>query len=133
MKHKRLLRQHAKRNSKRIDVYEFANQLRRNMTLAEKTLWVVLQQHATKWKLKFQTQTVVGGRFIADFVCFKLRLVIEVDGSIHRLSSIRSKDKYRTRVLNKLGYRVIRFTNNQVMYSITKVIKSIEEELLLER
>jgi len=126
MKHKRLLRQHAKRNSKRIDVYEFANQLRHNMTLAESVLWQVLQQHFYN---QFKTQVVVGGRFIADFVCFKLRLIIEVDGSIHRLSSIRSKDKYRTRVLNKLGYRVIRFTNNQVMYSITKVIKSIEEEL----
>lgn len=126
MRHKRLLRQHAKRNSKRIDVYEFANQLRHNMTLAESVLWQVLQQHFYK---QFQTQVVVGGRFIADFVCWRTRLIIEVDGSIHRLSSIRSKDKYRTKVLTRLGYTVIRFTNNQVMYSITKVIKSIEEEL----
>ena len=126
MRHKRLSRQHAKRNCKRIDVYEFANQLRRNMTLAEKLLWVSLQHHFTN---KFNAQVVVGGRFIADFVCFSKRLIIEVDGSIHRLTSVRRKDKYRTKVLNKLGYTIIRFTNNQVIHSITKVIRTIEEEL----
>lgn len=120
---------HNRRKAKRVNVYEFANQLRRNMTLAEKLLWVELQQYSTKWKLKFQTQIVVGGRFIADFVCFNKRLIIEVDGSIHRLTSVRRKDKYRTKVLNKLGYTIIRFTNNQVIHSITKVIRTIEEEL----
>jgi len=121
---------HNRRKAKRVNVYEFANQLRRNMTLAEKLLWIELQQYSTKWKLKFQTQIVVGGRFIADFVCFNKRLIVEVDGSIHRLTSVRRKDKYRTKVLNKLGYRIIRFTNNQVIYSITKVIRTIEVELL---
>lgn len=117
---------HKRRKAKRIDVYEFANQLRRNMTLAEKLLWVSLQHHFTN---KFNAQAVVGGRFIADFVCFSKRLIIEVDGSIHRLTSVRRKDKYRTKVLNKLGYTIIRFTNNQVIHSITKVIRTIEEEL----
>jgi very-short-patch-repair endonuclease len=121
---------HRRRKAKRVNVYEFANQLRRNMTLAEKLLWIELQQYSTKWKLKFQTQIVVGGRFIADFVCFSKRLIVEVDGSIHRLTSVRRKDKYRTKVLNKLGYRIIRFTNIQVIHSITKVIRTIEEELL---
>lgn len=130
MKHKRLLRQHAKRNSKRIDVYEFANQLRHNMTLAESVLWQVLQQHFYN---QFKTQVVVGGRFIADFICWRTRLIVEVDGSIHRLTSVRRKDKYRTKVLTKLGYTVIRFTNNQVIHSIDKVIRTIEKELLLER
>lgn len=117
---------HKRRKAKRINVYEFANQLRRNMTLAEKLLWVSLQHHFTN---KFNAQVVVGGRFIADFVCFSKRLIIEVDGSIHRLTSVRRKDKYRTKVLNKLGYIIIRFTNNQVIHSITKVIRTIEEEL----
>jgi very-short-patch-repair endonuclease len=97
------------------------------MTLAEKTLWRELQQ---RWKLEFQTQAVVGSRFVADFVCWKKKLIIEVDGSIHQLARIKAKDKYRTRVLNKLGYRVIRFTNNQVMLSTTRVLRIIEEELL---
>ena len=121
---------HKKRKAKRVNVYEFANQLRRNMTLAEKLLWIELQQYSTKWKLKFQTQIVVGGKFIADFVCFNKRLIVEVDGSIHRLTSVKRKDRYRTKVLNRLGYRVIRFTNNQVIHSITKVIKTIEVEVL---
>lgn len=120
---------HKRRKAKRINVYEFANQLRHNMTGAEKLLWAELQQYFTKWKLEFHTQVVVGGRFIADFVCWKKRLIVEVDGSIHRLTSVRRKDRYRTKVLNKLGYTVIRFTNNQVIHSITKVIRTIEEEL----
>jgi len=117
---------HKRRKVKRINVYEFANQLRHNMTLAESLLWQVLQQH---YYNQFQTQVVVGGRFIADFVCWRVRLIVEVDGSIHRLTSVRRKDKYRTKVLNKLGYRVIRFTNNQVIHSIDKVVRTIEEEL----
>lgn len=124
---------HNRRKAKRVNVYEFANQLRRNMTLAEKLLWAELQQYSTKWKLKFQTQIVVGGRFIADFVCFNKRLIVEVDGSIHRLTSVKRKDRYRTKVLNRLGYIVIRFTNIQVTRTMNKVIRTIEEELLLER
>lgn len=117
---------HKRRKAKRVNVYEFANQLRHNMTLAEKLLWTELQR---KWKQQFQTQVVVGGRFIADFVCFRKRLIIEVDGSIHRLTSVRRKDKYRTKVLSKLGYTIIRFTNNQVTYTMSKVIRTIEELL----
>ncbi len=120
---------HKKRKAKRVNVYEFANQLRRNMTLAESVLWQVLQQHFYK---QFQTQVVVGGRFIADFVCWRTRLIAEVDGSIHRLTSVRCKDKYRTKVLTRLGYTVIRFTNTQVIHSIDKVVRTIEKELSRE-
>lgn len=117
------------RKRKRIEVGLFADQLRENMTYAEKLLWEHLQRVMGKWGVDFKAQGVVGNRFVADFVCFERRLIIEVDGSIHSRRAIKRKDAYRTEILMRLGYRIVRFTNKAVISNCTEVIKTIRVHL----
>lgn len=118
-----------KRKTKRLPIDDYARLLRLRMTRAETLLWGKLQSVMSQWNVSFECQGVVAGRFVADFVCRSHKLIVEVDGSIHRLSSVRVKDKYRTMVLTKLGYTVVRFSNQQVYRSITKVVNTIQLKL----
>jgi very-short-patch-repair endonuclease len=110
---------------KRVDIHEYARLLRLRMTKAELLLWGKLRAVMKSWNVEFECQGVIAGRFIADFVCREKRLIIEVDGSIHQLSRVRAKDNYRSMVLARLGYKIIRFSNNEVFKQTTKVINSI--------
>jgi very-short-patch-repair endonuclease len=62
-------------------------------------------------------------RYVADFVCFSLRLIIEVDGPSHELTA--GQDEIRTRRLEAQGYRIIRFSNEQVMRELDSVVETI--------
>jgi very-short-patch-repair endonuclease len=115
---------------KRINVHAFAEVLKKRMTKAEIKLWAKLRTAMVRWNVIFEPQGVVGGRFIADFVCRDKRLIIELDGSIHRLSRVRAKDKYRTAVLTKLGYTIVRFSNTLVHSNHDYVLHQIK--LLIE-
>src|SRR5581483_10587827 len=85
-----------------------AQELRRNMTPAEKALWDILR-HATELKaFSFLRQKPLD-RFIADFYCAKLMLVIEVDGDVH--ANQKEYDAVRSEELLKYGIQVIRFKN----------------------
>ncbi|RKS55157.1 leucyl-tRNA synthetase [Gillisia mitskevichiae] len=103
---------------------EKAKKMRDNPTDAEKILW---QQLKTK-KLgsKFRQQHLIAD-FIVDFVCLSKKLVVEVDGGIHL--SQEEKDMERSRILNDLGFKVIRFKNEEVIGNIDSVLKQIENEL----
>ena len=114
------------RKSKRVSVHVYAARLRRRMTLAEKKLEQQLKLKIKKWV--FESQGVVGV-FIADFVCRERMLVIECDGSIHNKRMVKRKDAYRTMVLRRLGYSVIRFTNKQVFDNCAAVVQSIKEHI----
>ena len=116
-----------KRKAKRkfVSIWVYAAQLRSNMTKAELVLWEQLQRHMKKWKVVFEPQGVVAARYIADFICREKWLVVELDGSIHRLARVRAKDKYRTKVLTRLGFRVVRFTNIQVLRNTSSVLEQI--------
>ncbi len=74
--------------------------------------------------LKFRRQMPIG-RFIVDFACVELKLIIELDGSQH--ADHKEYDEIRTVFLESKGYRVIRFWNNQVMKELGGVLKLIEE------
>ena len=63
--------------------------------------------------------------YIADFYCHKLRLVIEVDGEIHTEEEIQKHDEGRTGELERLGIKVLRFTNNQILYDSDMVVEKI--------
>ena len=65
-------------------------------------------------------------RYIADFFCKKLKLVIECDGYSHHFDEAVIKDELRTKRLNELGYHVIRFSDDEVMHDIENVRRSIE-------
>lgn len=88
----------------------FAQHLRKRMTRAEQVLWRHLRGPDVPEHVR--RQAVIAG-YIADFYCIKLRLVIEVDGPIHR--SQRDYDQHRDRVMEGLGLRVVRISNQDVL------------------
>jgi very-short-patch-repair endonuclease len=100
----------------------YADALRDEMTPSEKKLWKVLQE----WKPVFEAQQVVCG-YIPDFICRGRMLVIEVDGPIHLKK--RKRDAKRTRHLENQGWRVIRFTNAQVMHRLESVLDRIRNNI----
>lgn len=65
--------------------------------------------------------------FIADFLCFKLKLVIEVDGLYHVSEDMIEKDKFRDQALQEVGFTVLRFTNEEVLHNIWGVRQQIEK------
>ena len=108
---------------------EFARQLRKNMTDAERRLWGVLRCEQLKG-FKFRRQTAIGD-FVVDFVCFSRKLIVELDGGQHNEELAKTYDANRSEWLNSQGFRVVRFWNHEVfenLYGITDVIwKSLEE------
>ncbi|RDI56966.1 UvrD-helicase domain-containing protein [Flavobacterium glaciei] len=107
---------------------EKAKEMRKQPTHAEKVLWMELNSKSLE-DYKFRQQHLIDD-FIVDFVCLSKKLVVEVDGEYHFTEEQVQLDNYRTITLNKLGYKVIRFTNEQVVKSISEVLKRIKEELI---
>jgi len=101
-----------------------AKQLRTNLTIAERKLWQILR--ANRLGVKFQRQVVLAP-YIADFAARSERLVIEIDGDTH--GDRQAYDAARTAALGKMGYRVIRFTNSEVMTNFDAVVETILREL----
>ena len=93
------------------------------MTTAENALWKVLRGRQLEG-LKFRRQHPFGN-YILDFVCLEIMLVIEVDGGQH--TENREYDTQRTEELQKAGYRVLRFWNNQVLQQIESVKEKLWE------
>ena len=91
---------------------ERARELRRHPTSAERSAWELLRDRRIL-DLKFRRQHAIG-RFIVDFYCADLRLVLELDGGIHRDHGRASYDAARTAWLEAHGFRVVRIENNQL-------------------
>jgi very-short-patch-repair endonuclease len=89
---------------------------------------VELRQRALS-DFKFRRQHAIE-RFIVDFYCASARLVVEVDGPIHDYTP--EEDALRQEYLEGLGLRVIRFTNDTVLYQIDVVLQQIEATLHVE-
>jgi very-short-patch-repair endonuclease len=98
--------------------------LKNNMTAAEIKLWHYLRNK--KMGVKFRRQHIIEF-YISDFVALSIKLIIEVDGKIHLKQQ--AKDEERTRRLELLGYKIIRFTNEEVEKNIDVVIKVIKENV----
>jgi very-short-patch-repair endonuclease len=110
------------------DMFLKAKELRRTETEAERLLWTRLHKNQLLG-LQFRRQHPIN-RFIADFYCPKIKLVVEVDGGIHEIPEHQAYDIGRSEVLNDFGITVIRFTNEQVIEDIETVINIIKEESL---
>lgn len=108
-------------------LFEFAKQLRLNPTVAEEFLWKQLSSVKLKG-VRFKRQHPIL-YFIADFYCHRAKLVIEVDGGYHKIPSQYEYDCNRDQELTVLGLKVIRFTNEEVLFYIKNVLKRIEEEI----
>ena len=100
---------------------EAARRLRQQLTPAEDKLWSALRGRQLVG-LKFRCQHPVG-RFIVDFYCPSCKLVIEVDGDIH--TQQKAYDEARTEQLESYGYRVLRFTNEEVLNDLQTVLTCI--------
>jgi very-short-patch-repair endonuclease len=103
-------------------VQQRAKELRKNMTPAECILWERLRDRMLAGN-KFRRQHPIGA-YIIDFYCAEARLVIEIDGGIH-LGQV-DADANRSRELEAQGYRVIRFTNEQIETNLELVLSSIQ-------
>jgi very-short-patch-repair endonuclease len=98
---------------------EFARRLRREMTESEKAFWKNIRGRRFHG-FKIRRQVPIGP-YIADFACYEVRIVFEIDGGSH-LDSV-ARDDERSRWLNGNGWRVLRFWNNEV----TNEWKTVEE------
>lgn len=92
------------------------------MTLAESVLWDSLRQKFPY--CHFRCQHAIGD-YIVDFVCLSQQLIVEVDGEYHNSAEQRCLDNLRTDFLTGKGFRIIRFTNQQVFNQINDVIAAI--------
>jgi len=105
-----------------LNLTRTARDLRKNSTDAERLLWKHLKTKQLDG-LKFRRQEQIG-RFIADFVCFEKRLIVEADGGQHAQEV--EKDEERTTWLNAQGFTVLRFWNNEILSNIEGVIDVIK-------
>ncbi len=101
-----------------------AKRMRQNPTEAESIMWTQLRRKNLGFN--FRRQHPID-QFIADFVCLEKKLIVEIDGGIHQ--ETKEYDEQRTLELNKLGYTVIRFTNEQVIAQVDQVISEIKSVL----
>ncbi|MDD3406197.1 MAG: DUF5915 domain-containing protein [Paludibacteraceae bacterium] len=104
---------------------ELAAEQRKNQTQAEDKLWQYLSGRNIEG-CHFTRQYIIGDS-IADFACLDKKLVIEVDGGYHNNPEQKEYDALRTQAIEKQGYRVIRFTNEEVSAKLDFVLNTIKE------
>ena len=105
---------------------ENARSNRKYPTEAERSLWQYLRGDALG--VRFRRQHPIAG-YIADFVCLPARLVVEVDGEYHFTQEQQELDSTRTKLINDAGFKVIRFTNEEVVGNIDYVIQVIKQNI----
>jgi cyclase len=103
-------------------IFDKARDLRNKLTPAEQTFWLRLEEQFPEYKFRRQHPISI---YIADFYCHKLKLVIEIDGSIHDSDEAKLADEKRQKYLEDLNLTVIRFTNEQIRSEVENVIKVI--------
>ena len=115
----------------------FARENRKNPTMAEQVLWNHLRNKSLG--VRFLRQHIIGD-CIVDFVSLECLLVVEVDGAYHAERGQMEMDEVRTGALERMGFKVIRFTNEEILYNIEQVkykmmknIKTNEQSTLPHR
>lgn len=104
-----------------FEMLERAKKLRHQMTPAERILWKELRTNKLNG-LHFRRQQIVHGYF-ADFYCHQHELIVELDGGIHELQ--KEYDAEREEFLVALGFRIIRFTNEDITGNLKGVLQKI--------
>ncbi len=107
-------------------IKELQEQNKKNSTQAEQILWENLRSKKTGYK--FRRQHIID-EFIVDFFCVEKKLIVEVDGQYHNQSKQKEADELRTQILNELGYKLIRFSNEQVIGDLDSVLNQISNKL----
>jgi very-short-patch-repair endonuclease len=104
-------------------LWQSARNLKQEMTAAEKLLWTHLRGNQLHG-FHFRRQQIIGS-YIVDFYCHTCKLVIEVDGDIHELQM--EQDAIRDTHLTEMGFRVVRFRNDEILGEIPCVLARILE------
>jgi very-short-patch-repair endonuclease len=102
-----------------------ARALRRNLTDAERLIWYGVRAHRLNG-ISFRRQAPIGP-YIVDFVSHAAKLVVEIDGGQHFEDEHEKRDTRRDRFLERKGYRVLRFSNHDVMSNRMGVLERIAE------
>jgi very-short-patch-repair endonuclease len=103
---------------------EHRKELRKNQTPEEGKLWWYLRRD--QLGVKFRRQHSIGG-YIVDFYCSDRKLVIEIDGEIHKKNM--EYDEIRNVFLKELGFKILRFSNLDVNDGVNMVLIKIKEEI----
>ena len=107
---------------------EFSRWLRTHSTLGEILLWQKLRA-GNMMNYTFNRQKPLD-RYIVDFYCKPLNLVIEIDGSYHFEQEQKIKDQHRQEALQKMGLNLLRFSEQQIRKDINVVLKAIENYII---
>ena len=94
------------------------------MTDAERKLWFRIRNN--QLGVKFRRQQPIGN-YIADFICFEKKLVIEIDGGEHLENK---RDEARDKWFRKQRFQILRFWNNEVLANLEGVLKIIKEKIV---
>ena len=105
---------------------EKQKELKENPTEAENVAWEMLR--ANQLGYKFRRQHIIDN-YIVDFVCLEKQLVVEIDGGYHHEPGQPEKDKEREAHLEVLGYRILRFSNEEIIAAPEKMQESIKSYL----
>ena len=105
---------------------DWARENRKNPTEAETILWEQIRNR--NLKTKFFRQYIIAD-YIVDFVSLEAKLIIEVDGAYHSEYEQQQYDEGRTERLESIGFKVIRFTNNEIILQTDQVIDTIKNVL----
>jgi 5-methyltetrahydrofolate--homocysteine methyltransferase len=108
---------------------EFVKKSRSNPTEAENALWQMLRGKKLEG-YKFRRQHIIGS-YIADFICLRAKLIIEIDGLIHQLPENKANDEERTLWLKHKGFEVIRLKNEAILGDTENVLATILKELAI--
>jgi len=108
------------------DFQEISRKLRKESTPGEKRLWNEVLKERKLYGYQFNRQFSIE-TYIVDFICRKLKIVIEIDGYSHNFKY--DEDVKRDKTLNELGYKVVRFSEYQVMNDLPNVIRALEIEV----
>lgn len=108
-----------------VELKTFSRELRKNQTKAEEKMWSAIRKRSVEGCLFLRQKPLLS--YIADFYCASLLLVIEIDGSSH--DHKKEADIQRTLALEEQGITVIRYTNDQVLYSLPRVIRHLTKTI----
>jgi very-short-patch-repair endonuclease len=107
-------------------IFIYAKRLRHHPTKAEELLWAYLRKNQMGYRFRRQHPM---WKYVADFYCHFLKLVIEIDGGIHEEEEVQQQDEERENDIRNLGLEMIRFTNEEVLFDIDSVLSRIYEKI----
>ena len=109
-----------------MEIFQIAERLRRDMTAPEKIIWDRVCKNQLGVRIRRQHPI---WKFIADFYCHEVKLVIEIDGGIHLSSENKEYDISRDAILKEFKIDILRFNNDEVINEPDLVIEKIKRTI----